>query len=889
MNENEKEKDKIDHDNNYLVILLFSSIFIIIYAIYLIPILKYIFQNCLRNKICVYWIDYSVLIFSGIMFIIIYIINLALFNIQKEGERINNINELSSNIYSLLIIVFLTIMCVTIINSLFFDSIIACKLSNIMNKIKKIEEQNFFKLSDKLKEANVVDILKFRFTFFYNAIFFIIDIVYIVLVIMAYKDIEITRFKGYINLRSFTGYLLRYYHAVILALLIISIIIMNINKKSLLKKHYYNKNRLAQKIYNVYFNTIIYFTDIISFKLISDLIMNIPALLFLSKRKFDSASLVISELSIFLYMFLGGSEYLIIDKNSKAAKLSYLIKKLFCLDYLDFHFGQKDHNFILDQYKYTYSDEEQNVLNNLNMTIVTNIEKNMLDIKEKDNFNNMNEELELDESSENIFIEKPKKLEFKTVSEFYLIQKLMMLYFKENKKIYESNTDNNKENSFSFSFNNSLKKHKKSNKSLNNIEKNNYKSNIEKINRMSILDSKKLKTSFKYTYYDLFSSIEEKELYEELKSEYNIKDKNINYKIENIFSSELFELFPFMQMNTNSIINSLEPKKNIKIFNKFVNRNKNKIKERISRFSVQSDYYKNNYMNNEKEEIEEKKEEVDKQKDIENNLYYTNDLYLMYEIFEVDEFINYDNLKNIIIEYNKYLLSVIKNMSYSFLPLILGIFNVEILNCRNIIILYRNPLYFTNCNNFSRWVSLYLTEESEKMEASTLFNDIIDINEIEINNKFELNDIDYDEIKQVLNNDFSFIKNIKGIFPIIHLFIGEESNINENEQKKKNIENSLINDSFNNKNIVDILDKNLSMSLTENNININNENSLFEKEYYSMSGNNIKTIKIYFTNLFRENKKINKYKISNYCGNMLDKIVKYLSKNKLFNEDDKEE
>ena len=117
MNENEKEKDKIDHDNNYLVILLFSSIFIIIYAIYLIPILKYIFQNCLRNKICVYWIDYSVLIFSGIMFIIIYIINLALFDIQKEGERINNINELSSNIYSLLIIVFLTIMCVTIINS----------------------------------------------------------------------------------------------------------------------------------------------------------------------------------------------------------------------------------------------------------------------------------------------------------------------------------------------------------------------------------------------------------------------------------------------------------------------------------------------------------------------------------------------------------------------------------------------------------------------------------------------------------------------------------------------------------------------------------------------------------------------------------------------------
>jgi hypothetical protein len=78
---------------------------------------------------------------------------------------------------------------------------------------------------------------------------------------------------------------------------------MNFHKKSLLKIHYYNPNRLEQKIYDVYFNTIIYFTDIISFKLVSDLVMNIPTLLFLSKKKFDTASLIISELAIFIYSF----------------------------------------------------------------------------------------------------------------------------------------------------------------------------------------------------------------------------------------------------------------------------------------------------------------------------------------------------------------------------------------------------------------------------------------------------------------------------------------------------------------------------------------------------------------------------------------------------------
>ena len=112
-------------------------------------------------------------------------------------------------------------------------------------------------------------------------------------VILTYKDTNPIRFKGYLNLNSYITILLRYYHLAISFLLIISIFIMNKNKKSLLKKHYYNYNRLAQKLFDIYFNQIIYFTDIISFKLVSDLIMNIPAFLFLSKKKLDTASLII--------------------------------------------------------------------------------------------------------------------------------------------------------------------------------------------------------------------------------------------------------------------------------------------------------------------------------------------------------------------------------------------------------------------------------------------------------------------------------------------------------------------------------------------------------------------------------------------------------------------
>ena len=883
MSKDEDINESIDYDN-YISIMLFSSIFIFIYIIYLIAILKYILKNCLKNKICVYWIDYSVLIFLGIAFIITYIVNTVLLKKDKKIIRINNLKELSEDSLSLMIIVLLTLMCVTIINSLLFDSINACKLSYKMNKIKKIKETDFLLLSEKLKEINVVNIIKFKYTFWYNLIFFIVDILYSVLFILSFKDIYENNFINEINFHKFFIKSLRYYQVSVLVLLLISIVIMNRTKKSLLKNQYYNKNRIAQKIYNIYLNNLIYFTDIISFKLVSDLIMYIPTLLFLSQGKFHTTTLVISEFSILIYILLGGSFYLVIDKNNKAAKLSKKIKNLFCLKRIDFHFGEKDHNFTLDQTRFDYNLEEQNIINNLNMNVVKNIENNIFD--EEDNFT-MDEKLELnlDDDNYNLLLDaQNKKLEFKNISEFYLIQKLMILYFQENKNVYESNK-NNEDSIYNYSY--SLKKQK--NKVMN-IDKKSYISNIEKLSRISKLDSKKIKPSLKFNNFNVFSTIEEKELYEELKSNFNAKNEKYFFKIENLFSSELYEPYKFYQMKYNSILNSLNPSNNIKIFNKFIDRNKN-IKTKLkTRFSVKSEITEDNNDDN-----------SDDNNEYENNLYYTYDSYLMYEIYDIDEFINYAQLKNIITEYKNYLLSVIKNMSYSFIPLILGIFNIEIFNTRKIIILFRNPLYFTNFDNFNFWINFYLTEEpDDKIKVSSLLNDIIDINEIEIKNNLKLNEVDYDEFKKILEKDYNFIKKMKIIFPIIHIFLGIEK-INDNGNKEKKIknqydENSLM--TFSNKdninNILDILNKNTSSSNyiesdnTDNNNDIN-KSSLFEKEYYYMSGNDIRTIKFYFTHLFRKYCKLNENGQNNisayiYCEYMNKKVIEYLSKNSLFKE-----
>ena len=86
------------------------------------------------------------------------------------------------------------------------------------------------------------------------------------------------------------------------------------------------------------------------------------------------------------------------------------------------------------------------------------------------------------------------------------------------------------------------------NKIINEQDKNNYKLSIEELSRKSIINGKKINSFFKFSNNSIFYSITEKELYEEFKSSFNIKNEKYNFKIENLFASDLFELFPLTTM-----------------------------------------------------------------------------------------------------------------------------------------------------------------------------------------------------------------------------------------------------------------------------------------------------------------------------------------------------
>ena len=913
------------YKNNILTIMIFSIVFVIIYFIYLSFVIIYVIKNYHSKKLCIFWVDYFTLIFTAVLFIIIYIFS-NLITDSMKGKCY--LSDLFDNNFTVALIGSLIIMCVTIINSFLFDSITAIKLSWKMNKMKKIDDKDFLALSEKFKDINIVNILKMNYMYKYYIIFSIVVLIYSILFVYLYKDQNPENIDSFFNLYNYFNYLLRFYHLIVLALFLVSVIVMNLTKRALLKKQYYNPNRIAQKVYDAHFSQIVYFTDVISFKLVSDLIINIPPLLFLSQERFNTFGLIISEFAIFIYTFIGGNGNLVIDKDSKGGKMGKYILYWFCMKKVDFHFGEKEHKEIFDEFNFNYSQEEQEVINNLNTTIIKNIEKDLLDL---DDDKMLDERVTIfgfdksvsNSSTINKLDNKPKiVLDFKSVPEFYLIQKLIMAYFKKNREIYESAFDSIEENGLDFKKLGQSRKNRRS----QILQDNDFISNLNRISRMSIRNVQKLKNNLKISQKEIINSIEEKELFDELQNKLNIKndrDKN-TFTIESVLTSELFELFPFYRMKLSNILVSLNPTRNVKLFNKFIQRNRSITNYTITNINnninVRNSQIKNSYNSittNNNLTIDNTNLEENK-KEYESNLYYTHDLYLMYEIYDKKDFVKFEQLKKLIHEYNKYLLSVVEKLSSTFLPLIIGIFDIEIYDSEKIIILYRNPLYFSNFNHFNHWINFYITEEPEKMNVSSLFNEVININEIEIKNSLQLNEADYDEIKIILEKDCSFLKKVTNIFPIVHLFIGNEiqddqaegeefANTMKNKYKKKKTSNQ-----YNENSILGDLSLNKDMGLFDqvledmNDSNLNNEsenfndmimqtddNSLYDKEYYYMSGKDIRTIKIYFTNLFRKDcvlnnvkeNKDNKLDSGSYCEYIQDQLLRYLIKKSLFNDE----
>ena len=983
----------IDDDNFYnelIIIFIFSiSLITIILFYFSIFLFKYFFPNAKSfsffynsNKLFCFWIDYIQINVMNIFLLFVYLIYLIkLFSKKKIEDNVENIfNEYFPEIFILLILMFLAVMIIGFIISNLFRVILILKK---MDEISKTNSQDIKILSDIFKKNDISNYFTNKFHSKENFIFIILNIVLLfifhnLIKQVIDKDFNPDKFEKTIN-NTFGGYFLgdyilflEYLTILLLFGVFLSIYLIKYFKTKLLGNNYYSKNILLQKIYYINSNKIIYFADIITFKTLFDLIAYFPLLFFFLNRSLDILGFIISEICMVIYLILQGSMNIFIDKlNNKQNKKNFIlpkfIQKLFFVKRINISFGENELIEFYTSFNFEYSEDENEILQELDMTIGNNYILN----KKKDNNelldNNFIEEIKNSKeinpnkstsSSLSKLIAKDKNIEFDSPSIFFIVYKILYKYYNINKNIFINCEKNYNEDGLPFK--------EISNNNIKESLDNEYLLKMERMTVLSKLNEKKFILNATFNQGEIFQSIEEKEFKESFKKFHNLKDVNyIKFNIENIFNEILFELYPFYQININDIIESLNPILNKNFFfkfsekktelNKIENNNKNNLtkenlkEEKITNLSnkninidSKSDINENkndknlkdNNNNINKEKINDKNKESFKsnsntteffpvftkifyepqnQKEYFKNFYTYNNL-LYFEAYNSED-ISTDKLKDFLKEYKSYLQNTIKTIGFSNLPLILGIFNISYntkIDNRNynnniILFVYRNPLYFTKQLKMNHWINIIVTETPEKNSESSQ-NDILNLNEIEIKDKnIKLNEDDYDEIKKNLKKDIKFIienSQLK-IFPVINIFIAIENNNDPNEMNFLNDSTSLNNNEINNNmnNLINNLNNSSVFEISNmkpNKKNKNNSNkseiySLFEKEYYCQIGDDIYTIKLFFSNFFRKSCTVNKdeeekflLNTESYCKYIENQIDNYIyKKESIFNDDEK--
>ena len=871
--------DDPDNRRNYILVLLSTIIFAVIYSVYFGIILNYIVSFYKTKKLSVLWIPYLSSFILYVVFMLIYLIYLF----YSKGEDIIFFNKEHNSYFPIIVATFLALLVFNTINNLIYNSIISLSIIISLSKMKKITSLDFQELFFKLKEISTNFFTKILTVLFFS-IFCFVDIGLTIGFVFEYTNYRDGELVKHNLLKS-----IRYCYEILLIILIIFIFLLNYFKNKLMNKYYYNPEQISKKIYDMVRQKLLYASYIITFKDFVDLILNSPVLIFLIFKVNHTLFCFMSQCLIFVYILIFGALILKIDKLNEIGKMPKSIKMWFFWKKTHFCFYDKFYQHFLYDNTYKYSKDEKLMVKNLDLIKIEEENEKIKDNNEllisntlktsviKDKINNM----DIIDIRETQSVEvKRKLLNFNTVSELYVLYKLLMLYFEKNESIYSKvqNQINEEGTPFKqFYKQQNLTKNKKikARQTFGGFEaaakKKDFMDNIDRMSRISKLNSSKITSSMNFSDSKIFFSLEEKELREEFKAKFNY-EKDATFKIESLSSNSFFELFPFYQISIQDIKKSLYPSDNTKI-HKIIIKQKN---ENVRENNIESES--------------------------EDNLFYTYNSLLMMEIYDREEFISFNEFSNFVLSYGNFILDTIKNINVTYMPLILGVFNIEICDESKVVILYRNPLYFTNFNHFNHWINFYITEGPEKIKASIFQNEVLDINEIEIKNCLKMNESDYEEIINNLKRDFDFFMKIPSqVYPIIHLFIGDEDEddiiVNNNNMNESSIIENVSNQPVNISGLLNLTeDETTNNKILRNSIDSDSNyktesNSLLDKEYYSQNGHDIHSIKIYFTHFFRLNCELNKQKnlddnillkSNHYCQYLEGQIQTYLTKTNLF-------
>ena len=285
-----------------------------------------------------------------------------------KEDRLLVFDENSSKFILILITVFLVGNTYIIIANLIFNCIASVILSFNIKKLINLEATDVQELTLKIKYIKT-NIFNSKQYILYWVIFGIINVGLIVAFQIEYMNYNDSETSSILQLKNFIKYLLKYIYIFCFTFLIICFIVLNyFRKKLFMKKDYYNKDsKFAVKIYNINLCQIIYNSDIISFKIVADLILNGPVLYFLVFQICNAFFLILSIFIFYAYMLILGALYLKIDKYNEIGKISKTVKYWFCLKDFNFNFGFNDHQNFLNENTYKYTKDEKLILKDLKL------------------------------------------------------------------------------------------------------------------------------------------------------------------------------------------------------------------------------------------------------------------------------------------------------------------------------------------------------------------------------------------------------------------------------------------------------------------------------------------------------------------------------------------
>jgi len=732
------------------------------------------------------------------------------------------------------------------------------------------------------------------------------------------------------------------------------------------RKGFDSHNNIDQKKFDINKDKILMISQHYFYKNICDILLNFPCVIFHTQTKFineiknifdkintgeNNTSNLISYVDLYyystiffgvLYLYLFGIMLLNIDFNM-IGYIEKIFNIIFCVKNYNFYLGNGK-NKKINQKLYN----KKNRIDRINFNSYFKDDSD-IDIKLSEINESISESSSEEESSEESSEESQENTKNKNKSKdkdnnikgslkyeysdcnFFIIYKLLYLYFKTNKNIYleldkkegrriskidniippinnindNINTrssiisfDEDTRNKFNMTYN-SLNPKKNIGIALNvNLRDtsfvNNIKEKIDNISKITLYNKKKLISSKKFSLDEITDNIEDKKMKKYfIKHIYNNLNKNIEGK--NIISNTISTI----KEKDESLLNSFSEFSNLKK-NK-INKNNISINDDEFKFSIRSltdeDLFDlNPYLNlNIKDIIKSlnisdnmdlfSKFSQEKLKNESYNNYYTNDLLLSLEIYD-EQFFNSKQLKSFIVNYKNYLMDKIEKFSYSFLPLIIGIFNIRYLSYNKIIVLYRNPITFSYSINFQSWAKLIMNDTNKIIETSNNEGDIIKLNEMEISNNLILDSNEYTNSVDILENDLLFLKNsIKYNMNFkINIFVLNDEHKNDLYNIGQSLQSCTVNNTINNSNVNQVLDNIMRESIVSlpffdynyRKFNFSkkyfgsDDVCLLEKLYINELVNNRYIFKIYFSDIFRQkasclelNKQKNKNKNKN--------------------------